>query len=164
MFCILIFVKRLPVSSRVWSNRCHQHLIESYRRTGCDCVWAFLPLGDHQHTAAGLDKSQWSHCWLKNQLDYILKPLLLTYMLQAQESKHVIMKPTGIIYDDSMTQHVCLWDSTYPECPERYSRVLQRYSQISQNYFRTFWQMRRNCCIYFHQRQLGKVEIKECLA
>lgn len=85
-------------------------------------------------------------------------------MLQAQESKHVIMKPTGIIYDDSMTQHVCLWDSTYPECPERYSRVLQRYSQISQNYFRTFWQMRRNCCIYFHQRQLGKVEIKECLA
>ncbi|KAI5754266.1 hypothetical protein M8J77_007296 [Diaphorina citri] len=48
----------------------------------------------------------------------------------AQLSKDLIMKPTGIIYDDSMTQHVCLWDPNYPECPERYSRVMQRCKEL----------------------------------
>uniref|UniRef100_A0A8D8ZMH7 Protein deacetylase HDAC6 n=1 Tax=Cacopsylla melanoneura TaxID=428564 RepID=A0A8D8ZMH7_9HEMI len=48
----------------------------------------------------------------------------------AQQSKDLIMKPTGITYDDSMDQHVCLWDSNYPECPERYTRVIQRCKEL----------------------------------
>lgn len=33
---------------------------------------------------------------------------------------------TGIIYDESMAQHTCLWDQNYPECPERFTWVLNR--------------------------------------
>ncbi|XP_023236430.1 histone deacetylase 6-like [Centruroides sculpturatus] len=35
-------------------------------------------------------------------------------------------KGTGIIYDDRMVQHLCLWDPNYPECPERYAQSLKR--------------------------------------
>lgn len=38
---------------------------------------------------------------------------------------------TGIIYDDRMADHRCLWDSKFPECPERYTRVIERYCDKS---------------------------------
>lgn len=34
---------------------------------------------------------------------------------------------TGLIYDESMKKHCCFWDPQHPECPERFSYVLQRY-------------------------------------
>lgn len=33
---------------------------------------------------------------------------------------------TGIIYDKQMADHCCLWDPNYPECPERFTQVLER--------------------------------------
>lgn len=33
---------------------------------------------------------------------------------------------TGIVYDERMVEHKCLWDPNYPENPERFTRVLER--------------------------------------
>uniref|UniRef100_A0AAG5DL14 Protein deacetylase HDAC6 n=1 Tax=Anopheles atroparvus TaxID=41427 RepID=A0AAG5DL14_ANOAO len=38
----------------------------------------------------------------------------------------LVRGPTGILYDDRFALHRCLWDSNYPECPERYERVMER--------------------------------------
>ncbi len=37
---------------------------------------------------------------------------------------------TGIVYDDSMAEHKCLWDYSYPECPERFTKVLERCKEL----------------------------------
>lgn len=37
---------------------------------------------------------------------------------------------TGIIYDKSMIQHHCLWDQSYPECPDRFTSVLNRCEEL----------------------------------
>lgn len=37
---------------------------------------------------------------------------------------------TGIIFDESMAQHCCLWDQTYPECPERFTSVINRCREM----------------------------------
>lgn len=37
---------------------------------------------------------------------------------------------TGIVYDNRMAEHRCLWDQGYPECPERFTRVIQRYFNL----------------------------------
>lgn len=39
---------------------------------------------------------------------------------------------TGIIYDDRMADHRCLWDSKFPECPERFTRVVERLRKNEQ--------------------------------
>lgn len=33
---------------------------------------------------------------------------------------------TGLIYDERMTEHVCLWDPSHNEKPERFTRILKR--------------------------------------
>ncbi|PSN48228.1 Histone deacetylase 10 [Blattella germanica] len=38
----------------------------------------------------------------------------------------MVRKQTGLVYDHRMSEHRCLWDSNYPECPERFTRVLER--------------------------------------
>jgi histone deacetylase 6 len=50
--------------------------------------------------------------------------------MQAREAKDMVRKQTGIIYDRCMTEHKCIWDPNYPECPERFTRVLERYGVI----------------------------------
>uniref|UniRef100_A0A182P7U1 Protein deacetylase HDAC6 n=1 Tax=Anopheles epiroticus TaxID=199890 RepID=A0A182P7U1_9DIPT len=35
---------------------------------------------------------------------------------------------TGILYDERFALHRCLWDTNYPECPERYLRVMERFA------------------------------------
>jgi len=44
----------------------------------------------------------------------------------AQEAKNMIRGKTGVVYDDLMAQHYCMWDKEYPECPERYLAVKDR--------------------------------------
>ncbi|XP_067641178.1 histone deacetylase 6 isoform X2 [Eurosta solidaginis] len=39
-------------------------------------------------------------------------------------------KPTGIVYDETMSQHRCLWDENHPERPERFIRVLERCKEL----------------------------------
>lgn len=42
----------------------------------------------------------------------------------------MIRGETGIIYDESMAKHCCLWDPTYPECPERFTSVINRCNEM----------------------------------
>jgi hypothetical protein len=50
--------------------------------------------------------------------------------MQAWEAKDMVRKQTGIVYDRRMTEHKCIWDLNYPECPERFIRVLERYGMV----------------------------------
>lgn len=49
---------------------------------------------------------------------------------KAIDSYNIKRKETGLVFDQSMTEHQCLWDSNYPECPARLTRVLQRCEQL----------------------------------
>lgn len=42
----------------------------------------------------------------------------------------LIRKETGLIYDRRMAMHYCLWDDNYPECPERFTRILMRCEEL----------------------------------
>lgn len=45
----------------------------------------------------------------------------------AMDSVKNVRGHTGIVYDNRMAEHRCLWDPNYPECPERFTRVIERY-------------------------------------
>lgn len=45
-------------------------------------------------------------------------------------SEKITRKDTGIVFDNSMTEHRCLWDPYYPECPERFSKILDRCHEL----------------------------------
>ncbi|XP_069991653.1 uncharacterized protein HDAC6 isoform X4 [Penaeus vannamei] len=51
-------------------------------------------------------------------------------MAKAQESKGVTRGKTGLVYDERMAEHRCLWDANYPECPERLTHTLERCRQL----------------------------------
>jgi hypothetical protein len=42
----------------------------------------------------------------------------------------MVRKQTGIVYDRRMTDHKCIWDPNYPECPARFTRVLERCGMV----------------------------------
>uniref|UniRef100_A0A8W7PBM7 Histone deacetylase domain-containing protein n=1 Tax=Anopheles coluzzii TaxID=1518534 RepID=A0A8W7PBM7_ANOCL len=46
----------------------------------------------------------------------------------AQSGARTVRGPTGILYDERFALHRCLWDTNYPECPERYLRVMERFT------------------------------------
>uniref|UniRef100_A0A182QX80 UBP-type domain-containing protein n=1 Tax=Anopheles farauti TaxID=69004 RepID=A0A182QX80_9DIPT len=48
----------------------------------------------------------------------------------AQSVATTARGPTGILYDDRFALHRCLWDANYPECPERYQRVMERFAMV----------------------------------
>ncbi|KAL0119653.1 hypothetical protein PUN28_007827 [Cardiocondyla obscurior] len=39
-------------------------------------------------------------------------------------------KETGLVFDRSMAEHKCIWDPNYPECPARFTRVMQRCEEL----------------------------------
>lgn len=43
------------------------------------------------------------------------------------DAMQIVRGETGIIYDDRMAEHRCLWDPKFPECPERFTRVVERF-------------------------------------
>ncbi|XP_014270934.1 histone deacetylase 6 isoform X2 [Halyomorpha halys] len=45
----------------------------------------------------------------------------------AKEATHI---PTGLVYDNKMAQHKCLWDENYPECPKRLTSIIQRCEDL----------------------------------
>nr|XP_012150675.1 PREDICTED: histone deacetylase 6 isoform X3 [Megachile rotundata] len=49
---------------------------------------------------------------------------------KAIDAYNIEQKDTGLVFDQSMTEHECLWDPNYPECPARLTRVLQRCEQL----------------------------------
>lgn len=44
----------------------------------------------------------------------------------AMAGMALVRGATGLVYDDRMAEHRCLWDPEYPECPERFTRVIER--------------------------------------
>lgn len=46
------------------------------------------------------------------------------------DAYNVKQKETGLVFDQSMTEHECLWDPNYPECPARLTRVLERCKEL----------------------------------
>lgn len=44
----------------------------------------------------------------------------------AIDAVGMVRGETGIIYDNRMAEHLCLWDRNYPECPERFTEVMNR--------------------------------------
>lgn len=48
----------------------------------------------------------------------------------AMDSKTMVHKQTGLVYDRRMAEHRCIWDPNYPECPERFTRVLERCEEL----------------------------------
>lgn len=48
----------------------------------------------------------------------------------AIDAYKVARKKTGIVFDESMIEHECLWDSNYPECPARFTQVLERCKEM----------------------------------
>lgn len=49
---------------------------------------------------------------------------------KAIDAYEIERKDTGLVFDRSMAEHECLWDSDYPECPGRFTRVLQRCEEL----------------------------------
>ncbi|XP_049780819.1 histone deacetylase 6 isoform X2 [Schistocerca cancellata] len=62
----------------------------------------------------------------KKQAEIIIKDIYES----ARECKEMIRGSTGVIFDRRMVEHHCLWDSNYPESPERFSRVLHRCEEL----------------------------------
>ncbi|KAG7171304.1 histone deacetylase 6-like [Homarus americanus] len=51
-------------------------------------------------------------------------------MAKAQGSMKIVRGKTGVVYDERMAQHRCLWDQNYPECPERLLHTLERCKDL----------------------------------
>ncbi|KAL6254921.1 hypothetical protein P5V15_014263 [Pogonomyrmex californicus] len=49
---------------------------------------------------------------------------------KAIDSYKTVRKETGVVFDHRMAQHKCLWDPNYPECPARFTRVVQRCEEL----------------------------------
>ncbi|XP_055390251.1 histone deacetylase 6 isoform X2 [Condylostylus longicornis] len=49
---------------------------------------------------------------------------------KALDFKKMIRSETGIIYDERMVEHRCLWDENHPEKPERFIRVIERCKEL----------------------------------
>ncbi|XP_053682261.1 histone deacetylase 6 isoform X1 [Sabethes cyaneus] len=48
----------------------------------------------------------------------------------ALGAAELVRGATGLVYDERMAEHQCLWDRGYPECPERFTRVLERCREL----------------------------------
>ncbi|XP_073992654.1 histone deacetylase 6 isoform X3 [Rhodnius prolixus] len=48
----------------------------------------------------------------------------------ARDSKDSVRTYTGIVYAEKSTEHRCLWDNNYPECPERVNCIMSRCGEL----------------------------------
>ncbi|CAG7786103.1 unnamed protein product [Allacma fusca] len=62
----------------------------------------------------------------KSDITFVIKD----HLQLARDAKEQVRKPSGVVYDMRMVEHHCLWDSSYPEKPERFSVVIQRCQQL----------------------------------
>ena len=56
---------------------------------------------------------------------------------------------TGVIYDEEMAEHKCLWDLNYNEKPERFIKILERYVKCTAIFCSQFWNGWHSCHIFF---------------
>lgn len=57
-------------------------------------------------------------------------PVIRDIYQKAIDAKEMTRKETGLVFDRSMAEHHCMWDDGYQECPERFTRVLQRCEDL----------------------------------
>ncbi|XP_014256161.1 histone deacetylase 6 isoform X1 [Cimex lectularius] len=48
----------------------------------------------------------------------------------ARESKEHVYSGTGLVFDNKMIEHKCLWDENYPECPDRLTSIIHRCKEL----------------------------------
>ncbi len=76
---------------------------------------------------------------------------------------------TGVIYDERMAEHKCLWDEKYNEKPERFTKILERFAK-NESIFHNFENCKKkNCrcfqlnllqrCLRLNQREILEEEI-----
>ncbi|XP_032295809.1 histone deacetylase 6 isoform X2 [Drosophila virilis] len=58
-----------------------------------------------------------------------LEPVIDIFQ-NALNAKSMHRGPTALIYDETMSEHCCLWDSTHQERPERFTRTLERCREL----------------------------------
>lgn len=58
----------------------------------------------------------------QNNAQHLVKDIYQT----AMDAQQLVRSATGLVYDERMAEHRCLWDEEFPECPERFTRVLER--------------------------------------
>ncbi|XP_017050819.1 histone deacetylase 6 isoform X3 [Drosophila ficusphila] len=81
-------------------------------------------------SAALLEAKRRARNMLKNQTNAMQESVTDIFQ-NAVNCKGLVRKPTALIYDESMSQHCCLWDKEHYECPERFTRVLERCRELN---------------------------------
>lgn len=61
-----------------------------------------------------------------NWLFFSLQMIYNIEILQGLGVIHATRGKTGLVFDKGMAEHQCLWDENHPECPERFTRVVER--------------------------------------
>ncbi|KAH8247955.1 hypothetical protein KR038_010868 [Drosophila bunnanda] len=83
-------------------------------------------------SAALLEAKRRARNMLKSQGSAMAVQETVTDIFQnAMNAKGLVRGPTALIYDETMSQHCCLWDKEHYECPERFTRVLERCRELS---------------------------------
>ncbi|KAH8317540.1 hypothetical protein KR074_012496 [Drosophila pseudoananassae] len=83
-------------------------------------------------SAALLEAKRRARNLMKSQNNAMSNQECVTDIFQnAVNAKGLVRKPTALIYDESMSQHCCLWDKEHYECPERFTRVLERCRELN---------------------------------
>ncbi|KAH8306583.1 hypothetical protein KR018_006132, partial [Drosophila ironensis] len=91
------------------------------------------PRKAHKPSAALLEAKRRARNLLKNQNSNMAgqQEGVADIFQIARNAKGLLRKPTALIYDESMTSHCCIWDTKHYECPERFTRVLERCRDLN---------------------------------
>ncbi|XP_070074297.1 histone deacetylase 6 isoform X4 [Drosophila takahashii] len=97
---------------------------------GSGGISAADPRKANKPSAALLEAKRRARNMLKNQSN-VMQECVTDIFQNAVDCKGAVRKPTALIYDESMSQHCCLWDKEHYECPERFTRVLERCRELN---------------------------------
>ncbi|RWS29799.1 histone deacetylase hda2-like protein [Leptotrombidium deliense] len=69
---------------------------------------------------------------MEDALEQLSKLTKIKFIASISVSCHRVSVTlrTGLVYDERMIDHYCLWDPNYPECPERFSSILSRITEL----------------------------------
>ncbi|KAK4306266.1 hypothetical protein Pmani_021889 [Petrolisthes manimaculis] len=56
--------------------------------------------------------------------------IVFDHLAKVQGSISLVRGRTGVVYDERMAKHYCLWDPSYPECPDRLHSILKRCDKL----------------------------------
>ncbi|CAL4098436.1 unnamed protein product, partial [Meganyctiphanes norvegica] len=55
---------------------------------------------------------------------------LLDPLEKATRSRGMVRGDTGVVYEEKMVDHLCLWDDKHTECPQRFSSIITRCTEL----------------------------------